>query len=81
MMLACVLILLQSGHVHTQVIQGEPGVYVDLGEWEGAVRVNENHWLELKVLSMPHFMERPSRNHRSFLDRFLGWGEVAGGGG
>jgi hypothetical protein len=26
---------------------------MDLREWEGVLRVNENHWLELKVLRMP----------------------------
>ena len=30
--------------------QDEPGVYMDLGEWEGVFRANENHWLGFKVL-------------------------------
>ena len=70
-MLACVLILLQSGHVHTQVIQGEPGVYVDLGEWEGVFRVKVNHWLEFKVLGMPHLHGEAFQESRCLLDRFL----------
>lgn len=29
-------------------MQGEPGVYIDLGEWEGFFSVNVSHWLEFK---------------------------------
>lgn len=27
---------------------------MNLGEWEGVTMVNENHWLEFKVLRMPY---------------------------
>jgi hypothetical protein len=27
---------------------------MNLGEWEGVFRVDEKHWLELKVLGRPH---------------------------
>ena len=29
-------------------------MYIDLGEEVGVFRVNENHWLELKVLGRHH---------------------------
>ena len=37
---------MQGERVYTHSIRGEPGVYMDLGEWAGVFRVNENHWLE-----------------------------------
>ena len=27
--------------------QGKPGMFMDLEEWEGGLRVSENHWLEV----------------------------------
>ena len=27
---------------------------MDLREWEGVFRVNENHWLEFKILQIPY---------------------------
>ena len=35
-------------------IQGELGVYMDLIEWEGVFKVNENLWLQFKIWWMPH---------------------------
>ena len=40
--------------VFIQFIHGGQGLYMNLGEWELVFRVNVNHWLEFKVLGMPH---------------------------
>lgn len=38
-------------HIH---YSGWKGLYMNSGRWEGVFRVSEDHWLELKVLRMPH---------------------------
>jgi hypothetical protein len=40
--------------VHIPVIQGGPGLFMNLGEREEDFRVNANHRLELKELGMLH---------------------------
>lgn len=40
-------VILACAHIF---IWGEPGLHMDLGEWVGVLRVNENRWLEFKVL-------------------------------
>ena len=62
----------QTACAHTHFIWAKQGLYVNLGEWEGVFRVNINHWLELKVLGMPHL-------HREALQEFqdLTWREEA----
>ena len=52
--LACTLVFNIGRHVCIYFIQSVPGVYIDLGKWEGIFMVNKNHWLEFKVLWMPH---------------------------
>lgn len=42
-----------DGPVSIQVIQSEPGTYIDFGAWERIFYGKENHWLE-----------RHSRNRR-----------------
>ena len=49
------------------IIGGKPGVYMDFGVQEEVFVVNENHWLQLKVL----WMEKHSKNLRYLLDWFL----------
>ena len=44
------LYLVGDGLESIHFSQDEPGVYMDLGEWEGVFRANENHWLGFKVL-------------------------------
>jgi hypothetical protein len=29
-------------------------LYMNLEEWEGVFRENVNHWLEFKIMGMPH---------------------------
>jgi hypothetical protein len=44
---------------------------MNLGEWEGVLLLVKFHWLEFKVLGMPHCIERRSRNHRySWVDSY-----------
>jgi hypothetical protein len=49
MSLACVHIFIWDG-LCIHFTQGEPGINMDLGQWKGVFRVNENVWLEFKVL-------------------------------
>lgn len=40
--------------VHIHFIQSGPGLFMNLGEWEGDFRVDAKHWLELKELGVLH---------------------------
>ena len=44
---------------------------MDLGEWEGVLRVNENHWLEFKVLQMPHLYGQAFQESQVVAGRVL----------
>lgn len=41
------------------------------GRWEGVFRVSEDHWLELKVLRMPHLHGQESQESQEFAGKVL----------
>lgn len=52
-------------------IQGKPGLYMDFEEWERVLGVNENHWLEFKVLQMPHLYGQAFQESQVVAGRVL----------
>lgn len=63
--------------MYIHFIQGGPGLFMNLGKWEGDFRLNANHWLELKGLGTPHLPGEALQESQILAGQVLigrGWG-------